>query len=570
MKKIYYAVYYERVSTVHDEQTNSLESQRELKESYLKRHPEIQLVESYSERISGKSDLRPQFNAMIKRVEQGGIDYILVKDLKRLSRSSEVSAQLRTFVKKNHCQFILLATGEIYDPNADDKRMVYGFESLVNEEMVFRQSEYGRIAHRQKMEAKKLNRQNCTFCHMWDYEKNDMVINEDHAAIMREIFDMVAFQYKGIREIKEYLIGLGIYRTEVTIGKWLKETAWIGVFHMNKKGSELGVGAGQKTKRFTNPEEEWVSVERPDLAIVDKEIFDLVQSIRKSRYELSGIDKNGNIQGRFRGSHLFAAKLFCKECGCSYVHKWADRAGTVGIYRDSFRCKKHVTLKPCGNTQFSSIYESDMEKIVLTAINGLIEKGQDCFELLYQVLQKNLEDDRNVEQQQKSLKKELCLLRDKQAKTRNAYLETPSGTLRTALMDDYERLEKRAADVESQIRVLEEERGNIDDISAKMDEIKEAIRKLMKLEELDRETVEFFIRKILIDNKGNAEVIFNSGGIQRYHLEKRRRHRSGAAFTLPERFQYIYGEAWYEGVVKMLIQGTPVLYPQDMPTARRI
>ena len=50
------AVYYERVSTVHFEQAESLENQRKLCESYLKRHPEIELAEpigTYSERVSG-------------------------------------------------------------------------------------------------------------------------------------------------------------------------------------------------------------------------------------------------------------------------------------------------------------------------------------------------------------------------------------------------------------------------------------------------------------------------------------------------------------------------------------
>ena len=58
MKK---AVYYERVSTLNDEQTNSLENQRKLCEDFLKKHSEIILAEpidSYTERVSGKSDLR--------------------------------------------------------------------------------------------------------------------------------------------------------------------------------------------------------------------------------------------------------------------------------------------------------------------------------------------------------------------------------------------------------------------------------------------------------------------------------------------------------------------------------
>ena len=105
------ALYYERVSTTHEEQANSLENQRDMCEKYLKRHPEIQLAEPidrYSEQISGKSDERPKYQEMMKRVERGDISYIMVKDLKRISRSSEVSAQLKNTAKKYGFKFILL------------------------------------------------------------------------------------------------------------------------------------------------------------------------------------------------------------------------------------------------------------------------------------------------------------------------------------------------------------------------------------------------------------------------------------------------------------------------------
>ena len=207
-------LYYERVSTFHDAQSESLENQRALCESYLRRHPEIRLAEpidSYSERISGKSDERPRFQAMLKRLSRGDIDYLLVKDLKRLSRSSEVSAALRNLAKRFKFKIILLSTSQIYDPNADETRMMYGFEALVNEEVVFRQSEYGRIAHKQKCEAKRLNRNNVTFGYKWDADKKDIIVDEDAAEIVRTLFDKYVFQDAGIKDLRKYLSALGLH-----------------------------------------------------------------------------------------------------------------------------------------------------------------------------------------------------------------------------------------------------------------------------------------------------------------------------------------------------------------------
>ena len=89
---------------MHDEQTNSLENQRRLASDYIKRHAEeLELAEplgTYSERESGKSDVRKRYSAMLDRLEEGDISYILVKDLKRLNRSSESSAKLRSLCKR--------------------------------------------------------------------------------------------------------------------------------------------------------------------------------------------------------------------------------------------------------------------------------------------------------------------------------------------------------------------------------------------------------------------------------------------------------------------------------------
>ena len=75
----------------------------------------------------------------------------------------------------------------------------------------------------------------------------------------------------------------GIVVATNTITKWLCETVYVGVFHMNKKGSVLGVGHGQKTKSFFRDKSEWISVERPDLRIVAQDIFELAQEIRQNR-----------------------------------------------------------------------------------------------------------------------------------------------------------------------------------------------------------------------------------------------------------------------------------------------
>lgn len=564
-KTLYNAVYYERVSTIHDEQTTSMDNQSSLRESYLKRHPEINLVAVFSERISGKSDLRPEFNKMIRLIEKGNIQYILVKDLKRLSRSSEVSAQLRTVLKKHGCKLILLSTGEIYDPNADDKRMVYGFESLVNEEVVYRQSEYARLAHRQKMEAKRLSPQNVRFGFMWDYQKDDMVIKKVEAEVLIEVFDMYVFQDKGIGEIRKYLASIGYARSAVTINKWLRDTSCIGIFCMNKMGSELGVGVGQKTRRYKNPEDEWVLVYRPDLAFVDSKVFDLAQRIKRNRQGLFDADKNGLLQARFRGFHLFSSKLFCGECGRPFVHGWADRACTVGVYKDSFRYKRIDDPGECLNQNYRRVYESEMAEIVIEVINKLLEDNQDCFLRLMKIVKKVFREENGFDKTLRDPKKRFAAVQKRQEKIKQAYLDTPPGALRQSLLEDFERTEKELLDLEREINQLQIQGSNEESVLKRLAEIQNALNGLKQIDTLDRQTVEHFVYKMTLNNEGDLKIILNTDMCLKSQIKVRKQGHGGSAFVVSGADNSDREKIGKKSVVKMLRQDI-----QDSPPATAI
>lgn len=323
IKEIEYAVFYARVSTKKEEQEESLENQNSLKEIYLKSHPNIKCIAEYSEQVSGKSDLRPEYQKMIERAKDPLVKYIMVKDTKRLYRSSAVAYEFKETLKKYGLKLILLSTGQISDPNANDigTQMMFGIESVLNEEVVQRQSNYGRVTHQLKCERKILNRNNITFGYAWDDVNKEIYINEEEARIIRKMFDLYVFQGYGAKALEKYFEMKGYPRSAQTIRKYLEETAYIGIFHLNKKSSVLGIGKGAKTKRFTNPKEEWVPVERPELAIVDEEIFELAQRMRESKRGLYKQGENVSRQVWFSGTHIFSGKLFCGMCSRSYIAK---------------------------------------------------------------------------------------------------------------------------------------------------------------------------------------------------------------------------------------------------------
>ena len=551
------ALFYDRVSTLNTEQDTSVENQLQLCIDFLESHPEFELAEpidTYVERVSGKNDLREQYDALLKRIaSDGDIHYIMVKDLKRLSRSSEVSLEFKTFCKVYDVKLILLGNrgAEEYDPNAEGTRLIYSIEAAINEEYVHNQSRLGRLSHKQKMQAKRLNRNNITFGYNWDDDQKDIVIDSEKAMIVREVFDYYVFGGLGASKIANKIAeNHGVVVATNTITNWLCETAYVGIFHMNKKGSVLGVGHGQKTKRFMNDKSEWVSVERPDLRIVPQDIFDLAQAIRQDRLAAGGKNSKGIRQAYFRGNHLFSAKVYCKECGNSYIHYWCNQKKTIGAYKDSFGIKNHDPEKSCTNTEYGRIYENQLEAVSLASINGYIENNKECIPVLIDVLRTVLKKSPSEESKIISLKKRLKSVSVKRDKCRERYIEEENRQMKEDLHARYQQLVEEIEDIERQLKALssEEKVEKVNIVEKRMKEIESVLAELQNLKALDRDIIESFIKRIEIDKAGEIDILLYGTGIKCFEVtswNERQANNKPVSSIISKGVEYSFAQETY-------------------------
>lgn len=571
MREVFKALYYERVSTTKEDQANSLVNQSALKDRFLVRHPEIVLVEQpYSETVSGKSDVRPEYQKMMERLKKGDIDYLLVKDLKRLCRSNAVSEQIKQMCQRYHFKLILTSTSQIYDPNSEEYRLMYGFEALINEEVVHRQSAYARIAHQQKCEAKKLNANNEKFGFKWDYTIDDMVIDKEEADILRIGFEMLVFQNLGMKEISEKFAteyGLtGKHSKKLvsitTLRKWFRDPACIGKFYFNQRGSLLEIGIGAKTKRYMKEKEEWVLVDRPDLQIIPTELFELAQRIMDERIHIYDCDKNGNFQDRFHGTHLFSSKVFCGKCGYSLLHYYTDRKQTISAYKDSYTLKAKSPDKLKCSNEYNRIYEDALIEIAKSSINGLLQEHEKCFDILSEVLEKAIKTKERDNSKQKLLEKQMEELEKQSEKIMDSYLEA-TGMMKQALADKYEK------NIEELQKIKREHELEITNSTKKIDygkrieEVRNALTGLKEINTLDKETIDNFIRKIVINENGTMEVYLRTKTIVKQQIqtwEEQKQARKGSV----SRALYTYNRFFYENVVKKEVLCTAALCQQVM------
>lgn len=513
IKEIEYAVFYARVSTKKEEQEESLENQNSLKEIYLKSHPNIKCIAEYSEQVSGKSDLRPEYQKMIERAKDPLVKYIMVKDTKRLYRSSAVAYEFKETLKKYGLKLILLSTGQISDPNANDigTQMMFGIESVLNEEVVQRQSNYGRVTHQLKCERKILNRNNITFGYAWDDVNKEIYINEEEARIIRKMFDLYVFQGYGAKALEKYFEMKGYPRSAQTIRKYLEETAYIGIFHLNKKSSVLGIGKGAKTKRFTNPKEEWVPVERPELAIVDEEIFELAQRMRESKRGLYKQGENVSRQVWFSGTHIFSGKLFCGMCSRSYIHKIKENYGKhISVYVHRVHRKKEITEERCLNP-YRTMYEEDLIDITRRSINGLIQKNQDCFSLILPAIQKAMQEDDGVEKEKADIRKRIRKEEKNKSKLLEVYMKA-EGEMKDDINVQYNEKAKQIKELKKELEKYDNVRIKQEEMQDKLMAIRERIQQLKGtgVVNVDRRVADIFISQIILYGNGVMDFRLNN------------------------------------------------------------
>ncbi len=513
IKEIEYAVFYARVSTKKEEQEESLENQNSLKEIYLKSHPNIKCIAEYSEQVSGKSDLRPEYQKMIERAKDPLVKYIMVKDTKRLYRSSAVAYEFKETLKKYGLKLILLSTGQISDPNANDigTQMMFGIESVLNEEVVQRQSNYGRVTHQLKCERKILNRNNITFGYAWDDVNKEIYINEEEARIIRKMFDLYVFQGYGAKALEKYFEMKGYPRSAQTIRKYLEETAYIGIFHLNKKSSVLGIGKGAKTKRFTNPKEEWVPVERPELAIVDEEIFELAQRMRESKRGLYKQGENVSRQVWFSGTHIFSGKLFCGMCSRSYIHKIKENYGKhISVYVHRVHRKKEITEERCLNP-YRTVYEEDLIDITRRSINGLIQKNQDCFSLILPAIQKAMQEDDEVEKEKSDIRKRIRKEEKNKSKLLEVYMKA-EGEMKDDINVQYNEKAKQIKELKKELEKYDNVRIKQEEMQDKLMAIRERIQQLKGtgVVAVDRRVADIFINQIILYGNGVMDFRLNN------------------------------------------------------------
>lgn len=361
-----------------DDVSESIKNQRNMLIDYIDKNDDFILVDEYcDEDLSGAGTYRPEFERLIRDCESGKIDIVLCKSQSRFSRDMEiVEKYINNKFNEWNIRFIGLAdSADTLNSGNKKSRQING---LVNEWYLEDVSNNIRSAFNSKMKQGEFISPFTVYGYeVSSNDNNKIVVDSIASEVVKEIFNLYLKGF-GFTKIAKYLNEKNIpcpslykYRKGIKLNvvskrpreeiKWsanaiksiLTNEIYLGNLVQGKRST-----ISYKNKKIINkPQCEWIRKENTHEAIIDKEVFNKVQSAIKERTK--PLKYTGNV-------HIFSGKVFCLECKRCMRKKNSAR-------HEYLVCSSNSDgYDSCINK--SSIRYDGLEELVLDAINKKIKE----------------------------------------------------------------------------------------------------------------------------------------------------------------------------------------------------
>ena len=386
MEKIWDTAIYVRLSKEDGdtEESDSITNQKALIRDFLKSKTDVNIVsERVDDGFTGTNFQRPSFIQMMEDIKSGAVNCVVVKDLSRFGRNfSESGKYLQQIFPFFGVRFISIndSIDSTNTKNYSDG-LIVSFKNLLNDA-------YARdisIKTRSQLEMKRKMGDFISPFAVYGYLKdeqnrNKIVVDELAAPIVRDIFKwkIEGMSHQGIADKlnqsgvlspleHKRMMGLDLFTsfksnakakwTAKAVGRILCDEIYTGVMLQGKTTTP-----NHKLKNHIYKDKsEWVRVENTHERIIEREQFDLANSLLLSDMRIS--PKADKL-------YPFSGILKCGDCGMNMVRKTVPSGNKKHYY---YICKNSRKGLCSGH----SIQEGKLEQAVLTALQTQIERVLD-------------------------------------------------------------------------------------------------------------------------------------------------------------------------------------------------
>lgn len=363
---------YCRVSTDHEDQAESFESQQRYFKQYIEKNPDWELYDIFAdEGISGtNTKKRKEFNRMIACAKNGDFDLIITKEISRFARNTLDSIYYTRDLKK-HGVGVIFLNDNINTLDGDAELRLAIMSSIAQEES-------RKTSERVKWGQKRRMEQGVVFGRsMLGYDVKDgaMYINREGAKVVRLIFHKFVNEKKGTHVIARELREAGIQPMR-HVKEW-QNTVILRIIRNEKYCGDL---VQKKTytpdflsheKKYNRGQEEFVIIKDHHEPIISREMFDEANRILDER----SLSQKGKT--KYSSRYPFSGKIKCGCCGSSYVARYKTRKN--GSRYKAWRCNEAV--------RHGGLYTDKAGNV--TGCTGVSIRNEDAVHIMYLVV-KNL------------------------------------------------------------------------------------------------------------------------------------------------------------------------------------
>ncbi len=462
---------------------------------------------------TGLNTDRPNFQRMIKDIENGTINCIITKDLSRLSRNSfEANYYIELYFLERDIRYISVLDNIDTGTKNSNNDMIQ-FKTLINDW-------YSKDISRKiksSIWARKEKGMYMSSLAPYGYKKNKkdkhkLDVCKSEARIIKRIFK----EYDNGKIITEIVNGLQAdkipspnnnknngeirykWRTE-TVRRILNNQLYLGHTQYGKR-----INLSYKSKKIKYiPPEEWKIAYNTHEAIIDDELFNRVQNkrnidkkVRRKKYEW---ELNGLVK--------------CKECGEKMTLKVKYKDGSNEIKSKKIYClngiKKHQGK--CCIKGSKGISENDVNEIIYQNLKNMVRKIVNENKIKELIVKQNNEKEKNsIKSQKEMLSNELKKIEDEikilYADYRNALLDE----------DDYKKFYREMSNqkdrIKREIEIIEKQEESKPLLNES--KLKEIVDEIMNMKGLRKDIISDIIYNIEIDNSNNIFINY------KYNIEK--------------------------------------------------
>ena len=485
---------YCRVSTDKADQLNSLEAQKEFFSEYTQRTGDV-LVKLYAdEGISGtKIKNRKEFLRMMADAEKGMFDMVVVKDISRFARNTVDLLQNVRKLKALGIETQFLTANMTSMGNSEFVLTIFG--ALAQEESA---NTSKRVKFGKKLNAEKGRVPNIVY----GYDKTigdyfNLEINKEESKVVKQIYKWYTEEGYGAAKISNMLNEKG-YRTKRNC-KWsqnaicriLTNEIYTGKI-INGKQEISDFLTGQRREK---DETEWLVVERPELRMIEDEVFEKAQEILRGRNDAFNLNHE-----RQSNKYLFSTLIKCKECG------WSFRR-TVRTYKNTYvrwvcSGRNGKGADSCPNK--TVVDEEELIQILQEYFNRVLQQKNKVIDYVVKEFQRVYKaKDENAEYE-----KELNLQIARLQRLRQKYMDMYTDDLisREELNDKLGGTRQELNRLENELKMVSSNLTKGDQMEKILNDTFKQIEDITDVHEMTNVQLKRLIKKIEVDKDGNVDI----------------------------------------------------------------